>query len=61
MFYGRIRRSPRMSIGKILEVRKETLGPLDCTNGYVLDQLFSPLGVHTTTEHPEWKEICRSS
>ena len=50
-----------MSRGEILEVRKETLGPLYCTNGYVLDQLFSPLVVHTTTEHPEGKEICRSN
>jgi uncharacterized protein len=30
-------------------------------NGYVLEQLFSPLIVHTTPEHTELKEICRSS
>ncbi|MEO7300209.1 MAG: nucleotidyltransferase domain-containing protein [Verrucomicrobiota bacterium] len=30
-------------------------------NGYVLEQLFSPLIVHTTPEHAELKEICRSS
>src|ERR1700682_5802730 len=29
-------------------------------NGYVLEQLFSPLVVHTTPEHEELKEICRS-
>jgi len=30
-------------------------------NGYVLEQLYSPLVVHTTPEHAELKEICRSS
>jgi hypothetical protein len=29
-------------------------------NGYVLEQLFSPLIVHTTPEHEELKEICRA-
>ncbi len=29
-------------------------------NGYVLEQLFSPLIVHTTPEHEELKSICRS-
>jgi uncharacterized protein len=29
-------------------------------NGYVLEQLFSPLIVHTTPEHQELKEICRT-
>jgi uncharacterized protein len=29
-------------------------------NGYVLEQLYSPLIVHTTPEHAELKEICRS-
>jgi predicted nucleotidyltransferase len=29
-------------------------------NGYVLEQLFSPLIVHTTPEHEELKEICRT-
>ncbi len=29
-------------------------------NGYVLEQLFSPLIVHTTPDHAELKEICRS-
>src|SRR2546426_8905908 len=28
-------------------------------NGYVLEQLHSPLIVHTTQEHEELKEICR--
>jgi len=28
-------------------------------NGYVLEQLFSPLVVHTTTKHAELKEIAR--
>ena len=28
-------------------------------NGYVLEQLFSPLVVHTTPEHAELKEIAR--
>jgi predicted nucleotidyltransferase len=27
-------------------------------NGYVLEQLFSPLIVHTTPEHAELKAIC---
>src|SRR5262245_1814817 len=30
------------------------------TNGYVLEQLLSPLIVHTTPEHAELKEICRA-
>src|SRR5215470_3872997 len=30
-------------------------------NGYVLEQLFSPLVVHTTPEHAELKDICRTS
>jgi uncharacterized protein len=30
-------------------------------NGYVLEQLFSPLIVQTTPEHAELKEICRPS
>src|SRR6476659_9394277 len=29
-------------------------------NGYVLEQLYSPLVVHTTAEHEELKTICRS-
>ena len=29
-------------------------------NGYVLEQLFSPLIVHTTPEHEELKAICAS-
>jgi uncharacterized protein len=29
-------------------------------NGYVLEQLFSPLVVHTTAEHAELKAICRA-
>ena len=29
-------------------------------NGYVLEQLFSPLVVQTTPEHEELKEICRT-
>lgn len=29
-------------------------------NGYVLEQLFSPLIVHTTPEHEELKVICRT-
>src|SRR5438105_13630191 len=29
-------------------------------NGYVLEQLYSPLVVHTTPEHEELKEICRA-
>jgi uncharacterized protein len=30
-------------------------------NGYVLEQLFSPLVVHSTLEHAELKRICSSS
>src|ERR1022692_4730322 len=39
------------------DVRK-FFGLLLKKNGYVLEQLFSPLIVHTTPEHEELKEIC---
>jgi predicted nucleotidyltransferase len=39
------------------DVRK-FFGLLLKKNGYVLEQLFSPLVVHTTSEHAELKEIC---
>src|SRR5207249_8757807 len=39
---------------------KKFFGLLLKKNGYVLEQLFSPLIVHTTPEHTELKEICRS-
>ncbi len=39
---------------------KKFFGLLLKTNGYVLEQLFSPLIVHTTPEHAELKEICRT-
>ena len=42
------------------DVRK-FFGLLLKKNGYVLEQLFSPLIVHTSPEHAELKEICRSS
>jgi hypothetical protein len=41
------------------DVRK-FFGLLLKKNGYVLEQLFSPLIVHTTPEHEELMEICRS-
>src|SRR2546422_8077230 len=41
------------------DVRK-FFGLLLKKNGYVLEQLFSPLVVHTTPEHAEVKEICRA-
>jgi predicted nucleotidyltransferase len=41
------------------DVRK-FFGLLLKKNGYVLEQLFSPLIVHTTPEHAELKEICRT-
>ena len=41
------------------DVRK-FFGLLLKKNGYVLEQLFSPLIVHTTPEHEELKAICRS-
>lgn len=41
------------------DVRK-FFGLLLKKNGYVLEQLFSPLIVHTTPEHEELKEICRT-
>jgi uncharacterized protein len=41
------------------DVRK-FFGLLLKKNGYVLEQLFSPLVVHTTPEHEELKEICRT-
>src|SRR3989454_950806 len=37
---------------------REFFGLLLKKNGYVLEQLFSPLIVHTTPEHEELKEIC---
>src|SRR5688572_27990919 len=39
------------------DVRK-FFGLLLKKNGYVLEQLFSPLVVHTTPEHAELKAIC---
>ena len=41
------------------DVRK-FFGLLLTKNGYVLEQLFSPLIVHTTPEHAELKELARS-
>jgi len=41
------------------DVRKY-FGLLLKKNGYVLEQVFSPLVVHTTPEHAELKEICRA-
>jgi hypothetical protein len=41
------------------DVRK-FFGLLLKKNGYVLEQLFSPLVVHTTPEHEELKAICRA-
>ncbi|MCW5552628.1 MAG: nucleotidyltransferase domain-containing protein [Verrucomicrobiae bacterium] len=41
------------------DVRK-FFGLLMKKNGYVLEQLFSPLIVHTTPEHAELREICRT-
>lgn len=41
------------------DVRK-FFGLLLKKNGYVLEQLFSPLNVHTTPEHEELKAICRT-
>ena len=38
---------------------KKFLGLLLKKNGYVLEQLFSPLIVHTTPEHVELKSIAR--
>ena len=42
------------------DVRK-FFGLLLKKNGYVLEQLFSPLIVHATPEHEELKEICRAT
>jgi uncharacterized protein len=39
---------------------KKFFGLLLKKNGYVLEQLFSPLIVQTTPEHEELKSICRS-
>lgn len=39
---------------------KKFFGLLLKKNGYVLEQLFSPLIVHTTPEHKELKSICSS-
>ena len=40
------------------DVMKKFFGLLLKKNGYVLEQLFSPLIVHTTPEHEELKAIC---
>lgn len=39
---------------------KKFFGLLLKKNGYVLEQLYSPLVVHTTPEHAELMEICRT-
>src|SRR4029453_13482898 len=39
---------------------KKFFGLLLKKNGYVLEQLFSPLIVHTTPEHAELKEIAKT-
>jgi predicted nucleotidyltransferase len=39
---------------------RKFLGLLLKKNGYVLEQLFSPLIVHTTPEHSELKDLARS-
>ncbi len=39
---------------------KKFFGLLLKKNGYVLEQLCSPLIVHTTPEHAELMEICRT-
>lgn len=39
---------------------KKFFGLLLKKNGYVLEQLYSPLIVHTTPEHAELKEMCRT-
>ena len=39
--------------------RRKFFGLLLRKNGYVLEQVFSPLVVHTTPEHAELKEIAR--
>jgi predicted nucleotidyltransferase len=39
---------------------KKFFGLLLKKNGYVLEQLYSPLIVHTTPEHAHLKEICRT-
>ena len=39
---------------------KKFFGLLLKKNGYVLEQLYSPLVVHTTPEHAELKAICSS-
>src|SRR5689334_22190931 len=39
---------------------KKFFGLLLKKNGYVLEQLFSPLIVHTTPEHEELRSLCRS-
>jgi predicted nucleotidyltransferase len=39
---------------------KKFFGLLLKKNGYVLEQLYSPLIVHSTPEHAELKELCRA-
>jgi predicted nucleotidyltransferase len=56
--------SPQSGEGKTLEMDivshdvKKFFGLLLKKNGYVLEQLYSPLLVHTTPEHEELKAIC---
>jgi len=49
-----------LEMGIVSHDVKKFFGLLLKKNGYVLEQLYSPLVVRTTPEHAELKEICRA-
>jgi predicted nucleotidyltransferase len=49
---------PRLEMDIVSHDVRKFFGLLLKKNGYVLEQLFSPLIVHTTPEHAELKAIC---
>src|ERR1051325_1672564 len=48
-----------LEIDLVTHEARKFFGLLLKKNGYVLEQVLSPLVVHTTPEHPELKEIAR--
>jgi len=54
-----MRRDPGFELDLVTHDVKKFFGLLLGRNGYVLEQLYSPLVVHTTPEHDELKAIAR--
>src|SRR3954451_15406337 len=50
---------PGLELDLVTHDARKFFGLLLKKNGYVLEQLFSPLVVHTTPEHHELKDIAR--